>query len=360
MNISLDIPVNSVSFGQVSYNLLRKLFERGEEVCLFPKGGNVDLSSFSEVEGFIPWLNKCVERAFLKHRKNQPAFKLWHINGSMESYSAQQYLYTFHETNRLTNAEINALACQEKVLVSSTYTKSVFESHGVENVIYAPIGFDSYHFTKVSEPKRPDGIIFGLRGKLEKRKHTLKILKIWADTYGDNWDYRLDCSIFNPFLDPKGQDALIRQALGGKVPANINFLPSFKKNVDYNQCLNSVDIDLTGMSGCEGFNLPCFQSLCLGKWAVVLNAHVHKDYANSDNSILVEPKAEMVDAEDGVFFKKNQPFNQGKWFDFEAEDLVAAMKKAESKAGTPNPNGEALSKQFSYDKTLDTILGEMI
>ena len=44
--MNLNIPINSVSFGQVSYNILKELKERGETPALFPIG-NIDISSFN-------------------------------------------------------------------------------------------------------------------------------------------------------------------------------------------------------------------------------------------------------------------------------------------------------------------------
>ena len=54
------------------------------------------------------------------------------------------------------------------------------------------------------------------------------------------------------------------------------------------------------MSGAEGWNLPAFNATALGKWSIVLNSSSHTDWANSDNSILVEPNGTET-AEDGNF-----------------------------------------------------------
>ncbi len=51
-----------------------------------------------------------------------------------------------------------------------------------------------------------------------------------------------------------------------------------QKNSLYNDYLNSANIIL-GMSGGEGWGLPEFQSVALGKHAVILNATGYKDWA---------------------------------------------------------------------------------
>ena len=80
------------------------------------------------------------------------------------------------------------------------------------------------------------------------------------------------------------------------------------KNETYNQFLNSGDV-VIGMSGAEGWGLPEFQSVCMGKHSVILNATSYKDWANESNSVLVEPSGK-VDAYDEVFFKKGSFKNQ--------------------------------------------------
>ncbi len=193
-----------------------------------------------------------------------------------------------------------------------------------------------------------------LRGKLEARKNTLRVLKAWVKTFGGHPKYRLDCSIQNPFYSPEEQQSMILNCLPDKrLPWNVNILPFCESNAVYNEVLNNADIDLTGMSGCEGFNLPLFQSLCLGKQAVVLNAHVHKDFCNSNNSILIEPTG-MVDAVDGKFFIEGSDTNQGEWFDFREKDLIEAMVFAAERGQLRNVEGEKL-KSWTFENTAKII-----
>ena len=94
----------------------------------------------------------------------------------------------------------------------------------------------------------------------------------------------------------------------GKSYFNINFLPYLNTNSEVNELMNSADIDLTGLSGAEGWNLPSFNMTCLGKWSMVLNATSHKDWATPENSILMESN-KKIPAEDGLFFKAGQDYN---------------------------------------------------
>ena len=106
--------------------------------------------------------------------------------------------------------------------------------------------------------------------------------------YGNNKDYVLQCAISNPFLKQEDFSRLLNDILEGKSYFNVNFLGSMQKNSLYNDYLNSSNIIL-GVSGGEGWGLPEFQSVALGKHAVVLNATGYKSWANDENSVLLEP-----------------------------------------------------------------------
>lgn len=355
--LNFRVPINNLSFGNFSYNILKELYNRKEDVCIFPYGGKVDLTSYTISTDFATWLKETLETSLERFDSNSPSLELWHINGCFESIGKHQNLITFHETDRLTKAEINLLRQKENVFVTSNYTKNIFEQNGVHNVKYFKPCADYDTYKRLDRNfNLDDRISFGLRGKLEKRKHTVKVLKSWVKRFGGNFKYRLDCSIFNPFIPAKDQSMFILSELGGKIPGNVNILPFQEKNDIFNIALNAVDIDLTGMSGCEGFNFPLFQSLVIGKQAVVLNAHAHKDYCNKNNSFLVQPKKEMIQANDGIFFKSGEKFNQGNWFDFDENEFIEMCEKASLSAKERNVEGEKLKEEFSAKNMVDTLL----
>ena len=128
-----------------------------------------------------------------------------------------------------------------------------------------------------------------------------------------------------------------------------------QKNSLYNDFLNSGNIIL-GMSGAEGWGLPEFQSTALGKHAVILNATSYKDWANPENSTLVEPSGK-IDSEDGMFFKKGNPFNQGQIYDFNEDEFIDGCEKAVEryKESPVNTEGLKLQEQFPYSATVEQI-----
>jgi hypothetical protein len=357
VRLNLNLPLNPVSFGQVSFNLLKEAYSRNLDVSLFPVG-NVDLGSYNIDAKFIEWIKSSIENSQLNFKRSDKTFKLWHLNGGCESFGEKQTLFSFYELDQPTETEVNIVKNLDKVIFSSNQAVEAFKKAGCNNVHYVPLGFDSNSFNLTNKKYFNDGrIIFNLCGKLEKRKHHGKIIQSWIKKFGDNKKYFLQCAIYNNFLDEKTNLGLVSSFVGGKKYFNISFLGSMPKNELYNDFLNSGNI-VIGMSGGEGWGLPEFHSVALGKYGVILNAHSYKDWANSKNSILVEPSENKIDSEDGVFFKKGAYFNQGNLFDFNEDQFIDACEKAIKMAeeNEVNKEGLKLQKDFTYAKTLDKIL----
>ena len=355
MRLLVNAPINALSFGNVSVNILRELHKKDIDLVFFPIGDKAELEAYDKIDlSFVKYLQSATNSRYEKINKDIPTLKLWHIFGSETRYSKNQSLFTFHEVSEVTSIEKNLLNLQDRIFVSSNYTKNIFELNGVENVTYVPLGFDpDFHIT--DKIYLEDKIHFGLLGKFESRKNTARIIKAWLKLFGNNSKYQLSCAITNPFLDKaKFQNELLK-TLEGKQYNNLNFVPYMQTNSEVNDFLNSIDIDLGGLSGAEGWNLPSFNATALGKWSVVMNSTAHKDWATSDNSILIEPSS-LKDCYDDVFFKKGQAFNQGQFFNISDEEMENAILKSVSYAKKPNPEGVKLQKEFTYEKTVETIL----
>jgi hypothetical protein len=358
MSLSLNLPVNSVSFGQTSTLFLRELIKKNKNFLLFPIGNNIDLGSQTDFsQDNVAILQKALSESLSEHKRSNKIFKLWHLNGSLESFSEKQVLFSFYELDSPTKFEVNIVKNQEKVLFSSNYAVDLFKSHGCKNVEFVPLCFDKYNFSRKDKKYfSDDRIVFNLVGKLEKRKHHKKLIQTWLRKYGNNKKYYLQCAINNPFIPPEQHQPLIASILEGKNYFNISFIGGMPLNSSYNDYLNSGDI-VIGMSGGEGWGLPEFHSVALGKHAVILNAHSYKDWANENNAILVEPNGK-IEAYDNMFFHKGAPFNQGNIFDFHEDDFISGCEKAIEKVSSNRLNQEGLKLQdkFNSESFTDKIL----
>lgn len=356
MKLIFEAPINSLSFGNVAINLLREMWRKNIDVGLFPIG-KVDASAHKLEPEFSLWLQTAVNNRFAFLDSEIPSVKLWHLNGSDNRKTEKQYLLTFYEASEPTFVEKKLAKLQTKTFFCGDYASKTFLNAGCDNTATFQLGFDeSFHIT--GKKYLPERIHFGLMGKFEKRKHTAKIIQTWLEKYGNNPKYLLSCCVTNPFIPAEQMQQIIAATLNGKRYSNINFLPYLQTNSEVNDFLNAIDIDLTGLSGAEGWNLPSFNATCLGKWSIVLNATSHKDWANEINSILVEPSG-TIPIYDNVFFKENDMYNQGIMWDWSKESLLEAFEKAEQKIGTVNENGIKLSKELTYEKTLNQIISHL-
>ncbi len=125
-----------------------------------------------------------------------------------------------------------------------------------------------------------------------------------------------------------------------------------------NDFINSIDIDLSGLSNGEGWNLPAFNATALGKWSIVSNCSSHKDWATENNSILVDPIGKQP-CYDNFFFREGMPFNQGEYYKLNADDMKKGFDEALEKVGQKNTDGTKLRDNFTYAKSVDAILSRI-
>lgn len=336
--------------------ILKELYARQENINLFPTQ-EPDVSAYQLEEDFQFWLSTAASKAKKTYKATDPAFRLWHINGSEAVIGAEQVLLTFHELDSITPVESNILKQQKQVLVSSKFSEAVFRVAGVDNVKYCPLGFDDTHFRKLPSKKPANApITFSLFGKFEKRKHTEKVLRAWIKRFGGQRGYILNVHVYNPFFSPEQNNQILANIVGPQRPVNVNFVPFVKTLKELNEGLNACDIVLD-MSGGEGFSIPSFSALALGKHGVIHNCSSIKDWGAESGAVLVEPNGKEP-VYDGVFFRPNGEFNQGNIFAFDELAFVSACEIAvdKFKANPVNEAGLSLPAKYPWSKTVDIIL----
>lgn len=351
--INVNVPINTVSFGHCGVCILKELYDRGEAVNLFPIGP-VEASPYKLEEDFQFWLSSCAGRAKKNYKRTDSGFKLWHISSSEASISNNQTLLTFHEVDALTPEETNILKNQKVVLVSSQFSKEVFEKAGLRNVVYCPLGFDKMHFKQIEKPSE-DKITFSLFGKYEKRKHTEKVIKAWLKRYKNDKDFVLNLHVYNPFFSQEQNGQILGNVFGGQKPWNVNPIGYVQTLAEFNSALNYADIVLD-MSGGEGFSLPSFHAVALGKHAVLHNCSSIKDWAPDSGAVLIEPSGKEP-VYDGLFFKNGQDHNQGNIFTWDEDEFISGCEQAvrNAKSNRLNEKGLLLQEKYTWSKTVDII-----
>lgn len=353
--LNFDAPFNSLSLGNVSLNFLRELKKKNIDLNIFPTG-NLDFSAFDKLsKEDQDYINENADKAMSRLDRSTPTLKVWHINGSEKKIGDNQFLYTFYEVDSPTEEEVSIVKSQNHVFFSCSEAAQSFKDKGCDNVSYVPLGFDP-DFCKTNKEYLGDDVIhFGLIGKMERRKNTQALIQLWCNKFGNNPRYQLTCLVGNPFLKQEQMDKLIIQAMNNQKYSNVNFLPRLKTNSEVNDLINSIDIDLSGLSNGEGWNLPAFNSTALGKWSIVSNCSSHKDWANKDNAILVEPVGKQP-CYDNVFFIKGHKYNQGEYYRLHQDGISNALDQSVQFAKSENTEGLKLQEEFTYAKTVEKIL----
>lgn len=354
----LDLPYNSLSFGNVAVSLTRELFRCGELPPIFQIGPEDLSAQIPDVE-FDQRLHGCVFSAHQRHSRKGTSLRLWHLGGSLTSYVDRgNHLLTFFELDQLTPTELNILRQQAKVYVTSKFSQMVMGQFGIQ-VEYLPLGFDSHNFHSLAQRPKVDGAIsFLLPGKLEKRKGHFQVLRAWARRYGNNPAYRLNCAVHNPHLPPDRANSMIIEALEGKSYWNIIFHGWTSDNATYNSTLQSSEIVIS-MSGGEGRDLPCYHATALGAWPVAMKAHAYLDYLTDENAILVNPNGKTP-AADGVHFAPNGPFNIGNIFTWADDEFIVACEEAERRVKLLGINTKGMELQkIGYGPAVDILLRDL-
>ena len=355
-NFALNVPINSVSFGQTSIALLREIKSRNLDPVIFPIG-NPDIGAQKPDNDFNAFLQKNINRAISSHKRDTPIFKLWHLSGSLESFSNKQVLLSFLETDSPTAEEINTVKNNAKVFFTNQYTVNLFKDYGLTNVEYLPLFLDSYNFYKKDKTYFTDGrISFLCTGKFEsKRKKQDRIIRSWIKKYGNNPKYHLVCNIFNPFIKPEDNQKIWGDIVGNQRVGNITFLGWMPSNEQVNDMINSIDVVIG--CGSEGWGIPEFSATALGKNAVILNCAGYKSWCNELNACLIQPNSKHP-AYDGMFFHQGQPYNQGNFFDYSDDEFLAKCDEAIERVNKNRVNVEGLKLQeeFTVKKTVDKIL----
>lgn len=363
----VEAPLNSLSLGQVSLNILKSLHKRGIKVYYCPIG-QPDLSAHKISEEFKLWL-QTAQNSFLRgFNRKLLTYKIWHLNGSHMFPSDRRVLLTFHECDSGTQEEVNIIKNTDKTFFCGQYSKEVFGDYGLENIDWFPLGYDKDAVFPTSRKFNEDGRInWLLGGKCEFRKATYRLLNLWVKKYGlepgqpwiNDKKHFLHVAIANPFYNNPQLQQLhaqeMNKALNGKRYYNVQFYDWFQTNSQLNELYNQIDIDITGMSMAESWNLVSFNVSCLGAWSIVLNATGHKSWATNENSILVSPTSK-VKGVDNIFFHENAAFSVGNFWNFTDEDFYDATTRAEKKVGQVNEQGKKLCEIFTYDKMTDDIL----
>lgn len=354
--IPLYLPINSTSLGISAFHILEKF---SDDVCLFPVGGGIDVSSFEPINPKMgEKINQAVERGLREHVNKSTSVKLWHAFAGIEKVSSNQILYTFHELDALTDIEKNSLNHQDAVIVPCSFNKETFEKAGIKPPTYVvPLGVDRSVFYPLEKyknkgPEQP--FVFTMMGKFESRKLHIDILQAFLAVFANNPKIRLRCCITNRFIDmKKTYQGIHEQIFRGQQISNIEFidwLPTERHVADF---LASSDCLITPSRG-ESFNLPLLQAMSCGCQVITNRDHAHKDYVNEKNAHII-PNDGMSVAQDGIFFRNDGKTNTGQWYNISQNHIAQAMIEVYKGGRKLNEEGIKTAETLTWENTASGI-----
>lgn len=343
IHISINAPINSVSYGIVSLNILRELNKR-HKVSLFPIGG------FEVEQQDVQLINDTLKNAE-EFDYNSPCLRIFHQHALHEMPRCSERIgYPIFELDTFTAREKHSLMSCDKLVVASHWAKDICEKNGINIPIsVAPLGVNS-EFS--ATPFREDKFVVGNIGKWEFRKGHDLIPLIFAEALGEFDDVELHMLAHNRFAGPeinKEWEDYYKSKLGNKVV----FHGRYDQHSSIPQVINNCHVGLYP-SRAEGWNMPALETLACGRHLIINNYSASTEFANKDNAFLVQPSGMEV-AEDGFFFQSGI----GYWSTIDYKPYVDILRQLyldwRKGAFNINTNGIETSKLLSWANTVDKI-----
>ena len=88
MKLIVEAPLNSLSFGNVAFNIIRELHKKDVEIGLFPTG-EPDFSAYELADDLKEYIERSVNKKWDVINPHTPCLKLWHLNGSEKRRDAK-------------------------------------------------------------------------------------------------------------------------------------------------------------------------------------------------------------------------------------------------------------------------------
>ena len=90
--LNLEAPLNGLSFGNVSYNIIRELKDLDIELSLFTTG-DADFSAINLEYDLKKYIEDAVNKRWERISSKVPTLKLWHLNGSENRKTKNQHFF---------------------------------------------------------------------------------------------------------------------------------------------------------------------------------------------------------------------------------------------------------------------------
>jgi glycosyltransferase involved in cell wall biosynthesis len=318
ININFSAPVNISSYGYCGLNILDQFVKLGHQVSLFPLGGGIQAPESYKTTITDPLQNSNVFDTIA------PSLRLWH-----QFDLAQQVLLD------------NGLQREDDFYVAPLgVDRNIFH----ENIM--PVDYDA-----------KDATIFINVGKWEVRKGHDILVEAFNSAFTANDNVQLWMMCVNPFIGERGNNEWAELYKTSPLGDKIMLIDRVQTHQEVARIMAKADCGVFP-SRAEGWNLELLEMMSMGKPVITTNYSGHTEYANKENSYLIDlPNREI--AFDGQFFS-----GQGSWGMIESqqmEELIHHMRSIHQQKQSggfipSNDSGIETAKQFSWERTANSVL----
>jgi glycosyltransferase involved in cell wall biosynthesis len=376
--INIYAPINNLGYGIHANNMIKALYEAGEDM---------NLSTIGQVQSdpyFEPFWKPAAEN-LINFDSKAPSLFIFHDEHSNRSCGSPNLVFSVFETTKLKllsqkmlnngPADIVLTTTKEhKELLSTQIDKPIHVvNEGVDDSIFNTIPVDPYidtgKFTYVTV------------GKQEERKNTDMIIKEFLTTMKDK-EVALICHSFNMFLhtDQKEHPFTNLSCWTGINPISHNFeykgFDGKAHKFTYDKCdiyftapviptpqmgslYHSANVGIQ-ISRAEGWDLPLTEMLATGMPVIASKCIGHNEYLDSapeDQQRLNVALDGLEEAKDNMWFKDGGVGAWGKVNPVDLrEKLITTFDNQEIYTGKNDIIADYMSENFSWKKSVVKLM----
>jgi glycosyltransferase involved in cell wall biosynthesis len=353
MNKTLNLicPINGQGYGISAYNIWKHL-RLNTDICLFPIS-QVEVESHWDKEGLVADIQDQ-----LKYNSESPCLKIWHASDLvLKPHSRGRYCtYTFFEVDSITKSERIGYDISDSIITPTNWSKNILINNGIngDKVYVANPGVDTNifdHKVEVSVEDKSEKYIFLNIGKWEVRKGHDVLVHMFNKAFEDNDDVELWMVNNNPFLSQKENKQWENIYKNSKLGDKIKIFPRLPSQKSIAKMIALSDCGIYP-SRAEGWNNEGLETMAMNKPIILTDYSAHTDYANKDNSFLIDIN-KFEEAQDGIFFQGN-----GQWAKLDTAVIDQAaehMRHVYKNQIVTNQAGLNTALELSWDNTASNI-----
>jgi glycosyltransferase involved in cell wall biosynthesis len=347
--LNMSCPIGVTGYGITSFNIYKSLCNN-IDITLFPIG-----TPALETIEFRDKLSFDISKQN-NYSRTSPFFKIWHQFELASRVGIGKYVaLTFFEVDKLRLNEIQMINHTDTIMVASEWAKQILIDNGINvPIVVSPLGIDPTIFNESilnNVTKDNDKYVFLNIGKWEVRKGHDILIDIFNDAFTIDDNVELWMINYNPFLNSQENNTWADLYKKSKLGSKVKIISRLEKHSDVANAIAMSDCGIFPARA-EGWNNEIPEFFALNKPVILTNYSAHTEYANKDNSFLLEIDG-LTQAKDDKFFD-----GYGNWANLSDkfyEQAVESMRYVYKNNIRTNPNGLITAKNLTWDNTAKII-----